>query len=135
MLFLDIDKYIVCLKSLDNLAFNILFLYLSRKCVTSSYAISWSKDGKFVERKEIPSFVCEHKWLYVINMQPLKRYIGIIQFKTSTPDYRLPNLILLIIIIGYIFICLKVNYDLLILYIKDGITISTKKVKLTCNKY
>lgn len=68
-------------------------------------------------------------------MQPLKRYIGIIQFKTSTPDYRLPNLILLIIIIGYIFICLKVNYDLLILYIMDGITISTKRVKLTCNKY
>lgn len=62
-------------------------------------------------------------------MQPLKHYIGIIQFKTSIPDYRLPNLILLIIITGYIFICLKVNNDLLILHIKDDIPIPTKKVK------
>jgi len=70
------------LNLLDTLSFNVLFWYSSRKYMTSSYGISWSQSGKFVEMKEILSFVCVHKWLYIINIQPLKSYTGTMQFKT-----------------------------------------------------
>ena len=75
--------------------------------------------------------MCVDKGLYIINMQPLKSYEGTILFKTSTPDYRLPNLILLILITGDMIYLLKGKPRALrtIHGIKDDIPISIKKVK------
>ena len=99
---------------MGSLACYILFWYSSRKCVTSFYVVSWSKSKKFVEGNF--KVLCVHKRLYIINTQPLKSYEGTILFKTSTPHYRLPNLILSSSSQLTWFFCLKENYKLSVPY-------------------
>lgn len=98
---------------LGTLASSALFWYSSGKCLTSFYTVSWSKSGKHVGMKEIPSYVHAYKWLHDNICMAIEVLQGQCDLKLSASVYRLPNLILLVFITDNI-ICL--NYDLLLLY-------------------